>query len=388
MNCDRERLSHYLDGELSSDEIQDLKRHLEACNRCATDLAVYRKVDESLRGLKKASPRGELRRMVYSKIEERRRSRPRRVRAAAAVPLAACVLVAGTLGAWSLGRLSSMGPPVVTAAFVVQEAPDSLDGMRLELVFDRAVAPDSLAHAISIEPPLALLQRVRENKVELIPQVPPPPGSSYRLVVHDVRDQGGRVQTEPIILSLTAGPIATLVQESPGTPGARSETPPLTTLPSNPMAAPSGTGLTVLEVNPQIQLQLGTARGPEQAVQLSEQAFQGGAMLIRSDSKQIMVLVRPSSRWVSFPNTWRPGEVLTSAGVRPPGTFEPLRGFGKLWRDQPAVKLQLGWPVYEERNAAGAAQTFENGALVRSSFGVIYVLFNNGTWRSLPDPRQ
>ena len=95
----------------------------------------------------------------------------------------------------------------------------------------------------------------------------------------------------------------------------------------------------------------------------------------------------PTGRWLTFPNTWRPGEVLAPAGARPPGTLEPLRGFGKVWRDQPAVKLQLGWPVYEERNAGGSVQAMEHGSLVRSSYGVVYALLDDGDWRTLPGPK-
>ena len=72
-------------------------------------------------------------------------------------------------------------------------------------------------------------------------------------------------------------------------------------------------------------------------------------MLARADQGLIYVLVRATSRWSSAPNTFRPGDVLAPVGERPPGTFEPLHGFGKIWREQPAVKLQLGWPVYDER---------------------------------------
>jgi hypothetical protein len=55
-----------------------------------------------------------------------------------------------------------------------------------------------------------------------------------------------------------------------------------------------------------------------------------------------------------------------------------------VWREQPAVKLQLGWPVYEERSAGGSLQAFQNGTLLRSAHGIAYVLFNDGSWRSLP----
>jgi Putative zinc-finger len=440
MNCDRKRLSYYIDGELSAEETGQVEAHLKSCSRCAADLAAYRRIDEHVRHLKTNPPPNELARRVYRRLEERSRSRLRwvwahpvlgpSIRLTAAFALA--VSVAG--GLFTLGQLRAGPPPSVTAAFVVQEAPDSLDGLRIELVFDRAVAPDSLAEAVAIEPSLPLAHRVRENRVELTPQTPVAPGNTYSLTVDKVRDQAGRVQSDPVVFSLVAGPMATLLQESrpleppgatasePGatapvakadpaqdtqqqpstetaSPGSRTRqiaasasqpasgrdpSRPLPALQPHLASTPIGDASAVLDAYPDLQRRLGLNSGPERRAQVTEQAFQGGAMLIRHDTNQVIVLVRSSGRWLGFPNPWRPGEVLASAGARPPGTLEPLRGFGKVWREQPAVKLQLGWPVYEERSAGGSLQAFQNGTLLRSAHGIAYVLFNDGSWRSLP----
>jgi hypothetical protein len=140
-----------------------------------------------------------------------------------------------------------------------------------------------------------------------------------------------------------------------------------------------------LASNPDLLSRLGAAAGPERSVHVVEQSFQGGAMLLHPESRQILVLMRSSERWQSFTNTWRRGEVLAPAGSRPLGTYEPLGGFGKVWREQPAVRLELGWPVYEERFSTAAVQSFEHGSLLRSAYGVVYALFSDSTWRSLPD---
>lgn len=44
-----------------------------------------------------------------------------------------------------------------------------------------------------------------------------------------------------------------------------------------------------------------------------------------------------------------------------PGTTEPCRGFGKIWRENPAVKQALGYAIAQERSFAGQTQYFENG---------------------------
>jgi hypothetical protein len=151
--------------------------------------------------------------------------------------------------------------------------------------------------------------------------------------------------------------------------------------------APDSSAVALVESNPELKRRLGEATGPERSVRLVEQSFQGGIMLGRGDTDRIYALVRYSGRYESFANSWRPGEVLPPAGQRPPGTFEPLRGFGKIWRNEPSVKLQLGWPVYEERAALGTLQPYAGGTLIRSAGGIAYALLDDGTWRVLPDPR-
>ena len=42
MTCDPERLSHYLDGELSEEKASQLRSHLAACERCSAELASLR----------------------------------------------------------------------------------------------------------------------------------------------------------------------------------------------------------------------------------------------------------------------------------------------------------------------------------------------------------
>ncbi len=50
MTCDRRRLSYYVDGELSSDEVQELRSHLHECEPCLTVLSSYRRLGQQIRG--------------------------------------------------------------------------------------------------------------------------------------------------------------------------------------------------------------------------------------------------------------------------------------------------------------------------------------------------
>jgi len=66
--------------------------------------------------------------------------------------------------------------------------------------------------------------------------------------------------------------------------------------------------------------------------------------------------------------------------VPPYGLFQPKRGFGKVWRNNPGVRSTLGWAVNEERGFQGAAQSFNGGTMLWSSTRGIYVLYNDGRW--------
>jgi anti-sigma factor RsiW len=58
MNCrrTRERLSAYLDGEASSDEEAQIRKHLAACPRCAHELAGLKRLEHVLDTLEGMSP--------------------------------------------------------------------------------------------------------------------------------------------------------------------------------------------------------------------------------------------------------------------------------------------------------------------------------------------
>ena len=68
----------------------------------------------------------------------------------------------------------------------------------------------------------------------------------------------------------------------------------------------------------------------------------------------------------------------------PPGAMVPAGGFGAVWR-APEVKSRLGWAVYEPRGSGGSIQSFERGVIVWTPHGLLYVLSDDGRWRTFPD---
>ena len=137
--------------------------------------------------------------------------------------------------------------------------------------------------------------------------------------------------------------------------------------------------------NQQVRELLGEASPGSKTVTLLEQSFQGGLAIWRSDTRQIYVLRRDGNTWSVHPDTWRPGDRITVDAAPPPGALVPAGGFGSVWRSTPEIKSRLGWAVYEPRGSGGSIQVFEHGLVVWTPHGLLYVLSDDGRWRTFPD---
>jgi hypothetical protein len=63
------------------------------------------------------------------------------------------------------------------------------------------------------------------------------------------------------------------------------------------------------------------------------------------------------------------------------GLVKPVRGFGKVWRDQPGGCAKLGAATGNERGAfAVPVQRLERGLMMGGAQGEVYVLFADNTW--------
>ena len=47
---------------------------------------------------------------------------------------------------------------------------------------------------------------------------------------------------------------------------------------------------------------------------------------------------------------------LSKTIAPPEGRYQPIRGFGKVWRENPQVREQLGWAIAPEQGFEGALQ--------------------------------
>jgi hypothetical protein len=102
---------------------------------------------------------------------------------------------------------------------------------------------------------------------------------------------------------------------------------------------------------------------PQDAALISpaaEQQFEHGWMIWVEEQDFIYVLYDDdihSPKWQIFQDEWDPGEPISDTTIiPPPGHYQPLRGFGLVWREQPNVRDRLGWAVVEEAGYETAVQ--------------------------------
>jgi len=129
-----------------------------------------------------------------------------------------------------------------------------------------------------------------------------------------------------------------------------------------------------------VSSRLGCPTAAEVSVWSAEESFEGGYMFWRDDTDTIYVFYN-NGTWQSFTDTWTAGEQEWDSSIVPPyGLFQPKRGFGKVWRNNPSVRSTLGWATTEERGFQGSAQSFKGGTMLFSNVRGILVLYSDGRW--------
>ena len=95
--------------------------------------------------------------------------------------------------------------------------------------------------------------------------------------------------------------------------------------------------------------------------------------------------------WRRFVDAWREGDLEQAGYAPPPGLLEPVRGFGRVWRDEleggPDGSVDLGWAIVPEQGFAGTWQPFERGLMLWNPVDAqLYVLLDGGAWERFSDP--
>ncbi len=136
----------------------------------------------------------------------------------------------------------------------------------------------------------------------------------------------------------------------------------------------------VLVEDSSLRAKLGQVSGPGAVVDGTQALFEHGTMLWRKDLRQIYVFF-DGGKWQSYPDTWEPSQPLVESVLNPPpGLFQPVRGFGKLWLQNMEVREKVGWARGEEQAVSTTWQQFQGGTLVWRGGNSIRALFTDNVW--------
>lgn len=90
----------------------------------------------------------------------------------------------------------------------------------------------------------------------------------------------------------------------------------------------------------------------------AEESFQAGRMVWLKEMRTGDTTVVPSAIFVlyndgrseRYPDLWNEGMPASDPALVPPaGLFQPVRGFGKVWRENATVRAKLGWATANEK---------------------------------------
>ena len=117
---------------------------------------------------------------------------------------------------------------------------------------------------------------------------------------------------------------------------------------------------------------IGCPRSPESGIDIATQRFEHGWMIWRGaresyDPAAIFVLFDDDQHYVRFDDTYSPtADPESGTATPPPGLQQPVRGFGKVWREGTGARVRdrLGWAIAAEAAGRGATEYFDRGTLL------------------------
>lgn len=210
-----------------------------------------------------------------------------------------------------------------------------------------------------------------------------------------------------LALSLTAALTACqsetiIVMVVTATPTEGSEQPPAPTLTVLPTETPVPDVLPTQSAVPTIDPTLDPFPTPTvREIYVAEQVFQRGRMLWLQPTGQIWVTIETEPGvgiWQVYEDRFQEGDMEFDPSIVPPeGLYQPVRGFGTIWRGNPEIREGLGWGVETELGFVTNYEYQPAGDVVDGSFIAApgyhflrslygdWFRFNevNGTWQQI-----
>lgn len=424
-------LSAYYDETLDDDERREVEEHLARCSACRERLASYATLGGGIRAganppvpptldlkaaklLKRRPPGRTVERPRVRAPAPRRRGRNWPVWSA----LAAVVLLGLLAGTFFFGLPFGGGGigPTVAAAYPCDNPTECAIAVR----FNGPVDHTAVERSFRIDPAVPVTFTWQADTLYVKPTQPLQAAVSYTVslqlgsasqrtaspaaakgppvALHFVARGAG----SPVAMASAAGGAAAPIPTGTTTPVAQANPPtatpgaPPTPSPTPPPAArtaivavPAASATpcpiqpvrgfgTLYHSQPKVAARLGCARHREAGMDLIAESFQHGHMLWLGDRQQIVALL-DDGHWSSYPDTFNGTETVT------PTPGEPVRGFGRVWRDTPKLRDAIGATTAPEQTVGAAVEDFEHGTLVWTADRTIYVLYADNTWEKYAD---
>ncbi|HAJ37277.1 MAG TPA: hypothetical protein DCL15_16530 [Chloroflexi bacterium] len=223
------------------------------------------------------------------------------------------------------------------------------------------------------------------NKMRALALSPLLADGGYRLFVGT--GTGQVITFDPTTLVWASPPVAPTASHDAPAVALQLPTPtpapttPLTGTPPDGFYRPTGDLALRWENDARVQQALGWATTAEAITSPAAiQRFDNGVMIWVQETGRIYAFLS-DGRWLSYADAFREGDPESDPAFSPPpGREQPMRGFGKVWREHADLRDAIGWALAKEEPATAARLPFERGAALR--VGVfLYTMFGEETGR-------
>jgi hypothetical protein len=184
--------------------------------------------------------------------------------------------------------------------------------------------------------------------------------------------RNGAARVDPAALDLNPVAWPALPETTP-TPQVVPTPTPCALLPAEPFAAALA--------DEEIAAHIGCPVAEATTTGAAFQPFEQGLMFWRADRRDIDVL-HTDGWWAGYTDTWDESQPVDDPSLTPPeGLWQPVRGFGKVWREQlDEPQTRIGWALEPERGYDMLAQSFAGGEMLAGIEGQVFILYTGGTW--------
>jgi LysM repeat protein len=135
--------------------------------------------------------------------------------------------------------------------------------------------------------------------------------------------------------------------------------------------------------NKAVRDKLGCPKKIEGKFKAEEQQFHSGYVINNRSKKKIYVFFSATKKWAKHTDKWKKSkDPINNPALKPPvGWYQPEYGIGKIWRNEDNYSQKLGWARYQQRPVTATMQQYENGLMIWTQTGGVFVLYDNDTYQ-------